>query len=150
MLEELRQKLKKEFGITAKPFEKNMLLVEVDKNNLQKVGKFIKKLGFTYVHTVSVVDYTPKGRGFQVSYFVENLDEKQFVVLRTEVLDSEPSLPSLCSIFPAVQPHEREAWEMFGIEFIGNPKLEVMLLPSWAEGWFPLRKSYKLKKHKKG
>jgi NADH-quinone oxidoreductase subunit C len=38
---------------------------------------------------------------------------------------------------------------MFGVEFVGNPRLEVMLLPDWAQGMFPLRKSYDFKKHRK-
>jgi len=38
---------------------------------------------------------------------------------------------------------------MFGVEFVGNPRLEVMILPEWAKGLFPLRKSYTLKKYLK-
>ena len=39
--------------------------------------------------------------------------------------------------------HEREAWEMFGINFAGHPDLRHMYLPTEFEG-FPLRKDFPL------
>jgi len=77
------------------------------------------------------------------------LTEKKFVIIRVNLPDNDLRIPSVCDIYPPLQPHEREAWEMFGVEFVGNPRLEVMILPEWAEGWFPLRKSYDFKKHRK-
>jgi NADH-quinone oxidoreductase subunit C len=39
--------------------------------------------------------------------------------------------------------HEREAYEMFGIDFTGHPQLTKLYLPDGFEG-HPLRKSYPL------
>ena len=39
--------------------------------------------------------------------------------------------------------HERETWEMFGINFAGHPDLRHMYLPTEFEG-FPLRKDFPL------
>jgi len=149
MLEELREQLKKAFGLSAERYDTNMLLLEVERQSIQEVLRFLKEAGFTYAHTVSVVDYTPKGGGFQVNYILEDTFEKKFVIVRTEAPAEDPKVPSACGIYPPLQPHEREAWEMFGVEFTGNPRLEVMLLPEWAEGLFPLRKSYVFEKHRK-
>jgi len=149
MLEEIKEKVKSEFGLESEAYDTNMLLVRCKREQLRNLMKFLKENGFRYSHTVSVVDYTPKDEGFQVNYILENLNDKKFVMVRVNIPENDLTVPTVSDIFPPLQPHEREAWEMFGVEFIGNPRLEVMLLPDWAEGWFPLRKSYDFKKHRK-
>ena len=149
MLEEIKEKLKTEFGLESESYDTNVLLVVCEREQLRDVVKFLKGNGFNYPHTVSVVDYTPKGQGFQVNYLLENVIDKKFVMVRVNLPENDLTVPTVSDIFPPLQPHEREAWEMFGVEFIGNPRLEVMILPEWAEGWFPLRKSYDFKKHRK-
>jgi NADH-quinone oxidoreductase subunit C len=47
------------------------------------------------------------------------------------------------SVYPGADWHERETWEMFGIEFHGHPALRHLYLPFEFEG-FPLRKDYPL------
>lgn len=50
---------------------------------------------------------------------------------------------SAVPVFGGAEWHEREAHEMFGIDFPGNPNLEHLYLPDRFEG-HPLRKSYPL------
>jgi len=149
MLEEVKELVKKEFGLTAEEYDTNMLLINAFRDKLKDLMRKLKEQGFNYPHTVSVVDYTPKGRGYEVNYILENIFLKKFVLVRVSLSPDDLSVPTVSDIFPSLQPHEREAWEMFGINFVGNPRLEVMLLPDWAEGLFPLRKSYDFKKHRK-
>ncbi len=136
------------FNLGVENYDKNFFLINCPADILIDIAKKLKENGFNYMHTVSVVDYTPENKGFQVNYIVENMDKKQLVMLRVNI--DGLKVPSLCSVFPSVQPHEREEWEMFGIEFVGNPRLELMLLPDDAKGKFPLRKSYTFEKHKRG
>ncbi|NPB04082.1 MAG: NADH-quinone oxidoreductase subunit C [Thermotogae bacterium] len=149
MLEEIKAKVNENFGFESKPYDTNILLIKGKREKVRELLKFLKEEGFSYAHAVSVVDYTPKGEGFQVNYILENLELKKLVMVRIDLPEDDLTLPSVYDIFPPLQPHEREAWEMFGIEFIGNPRLEVMILPKWAEGWYPLRKSYDFEKHRK-
>jgi NADH-quinone oxidoreductase subunit C len=149
MLEEIKERVKSEFGFESETYDINMILIHATRERIRDLMRFLKENGFSYAHTVSVVDYTPKGKGFQVNYIVEDVFNKKLVMVRVELPPENPSIPSVYDIFPPLQPHEREAWEMFGVEFVGHPRLEVMLLPEWAKGWFPLRKSYDFKKHRK-
>ena len=42
-------------------------------------------------------------------------------------------MPSIASIYPAADWHEREAYDMYGVRFIGHPNLERILLPQDAD-----------------
>ena len=57
--------------------------------------------------------------------------------------DAEPAMPSVCSLWPGANWHEREAYDMFGITFAGHPDLRRILM--W-DGYphFPLRKEFPL------
>lgn len=52
-------------------------------------------------------------------------------------------VPSITGVYAGAQWHERETWEMFGIEFPGHPRLVNLYLPEDFEG-HPLLKSFKL------
>jgi NADH-quinone oxidoreductase subunit C len=65
--------------------------------------------------------------------------------LRLEVTapDSDPHIPSIVSVYPANDWHERETWDMFGIIFDGHPALTRILMPDDWPG-HPQRKDYPL------
>jgi len=54
-----------------------------------------------------------------------------------------PRAQSWLPLFRGADWHEREAWEMYGIEFDGHPGLRHLYLPGQFEG-FPLRKDFPL------
>lgn len=59
------------------------------------------------------------------------------------VNNESPEFPSVESVFPAANWHEREAFDMFGITFSGHPNLKRILM--WDEyPYFPLRKDFPL------
>ena len=51
------------------------------------------------------------------------------------------ALPTVTGLWPSADFDEREAWEMFGIVFIGHPNLIRLLTCDDFEG-FPLRKDF--------
>lgn len=65
------------------------------------------------------------------------------VFLKADVPDDSPTVPTWIRTFPGAAWHEREAWEMFGISFEGNPDLRHLYLPTEFEG-HPLRKEFPL------
>jgi NADH-quinone oxidoreductase subunit C len=65
------------------------------------------------------------------------------VTLKADLDNETPSVESWTSIFAGADWHEREAWEMYGVEFVGHPGLRHMYLPSGFEG-HPLRKDFPL------
>jgi NADH-quinone oxidoreductase subunit C len=62
--------------------------------------------------------------------------------VQTFVDDGQP-VPSVVPVYPSADYHEREAYDMFGIEFEGHPNLVRILMPDdW--GGHPQRKDYPL------
>ncbi|HHY07618.1 MAG TPA: NADH-quinone oxidoreductase subunit C [Corynebacteriales bacterium] len=65
--------------------------------------------------------------------------------LRLEVVcpEKDPHIPSVVAVYPMVNYHERETWDMFGIIFDGHPGLTRILMPDDWQG-HPQRKDYQL------
>jgi NADH/F420H2 dehydrogenase subunit C len=84
---------------------------------------------------------TPKPKRFSVSYHLLAVATgAPRARLQTWVDEDEP-VPSLVSVWPTADWHEREAWDLFGIRFDGHPNLSRILMDDDWEG-YPLRKDY--------
>ena len=65
------------------------------------------------------------------------------LTLRVSLPYAQASLDSICDVIPSASLYEREAMELLGVEFVGTPSTEHLLLPDqWPENVFPLRKSF--------
>jgi NADH/F420H2 dehydrogenase subunit C len=83
----------------------------------------------------------PKLKRFSVSYHLLALkDGAPRVRLQVWVDEGEP-VPSVVSIWPTADWHEREAFDLMGIAFSGHPNLKRILMDEDWEG-HPLRKDY--------
>ena len=108
-----------------------------------------------YFSWLSAIDWTtdvavgdpPEAEEIDVRYEIVsclgNLDSGESVVLSTDLTKEDASIGSLADTFGGANWHEREAAEMFGIEFTGHPNLTKIYLPDGFEG-HPLRKSFGL------
>jgi NADH-quinone oxidoreductase subunit C len=82
-----------------------------------------------------------KEKRFSVSYHLLALREgAPRVRLQVWADDGEP-VPSVVRVWPTADWHEREAWDMMGIEIEGHPNRTRILMPDDWEG-HPLRKDY--------
>ncbi|MFD7230053.1 NADH-quinone oxidoreductase subunit C [Streptomyces sp. NPDC059881] len=105
------------------------------------------ELGCAYFDWLSAVD--EPGTGFRVCAHVVALDTGpeghgvRRLLLRTTVPHDAPVLASAVEIYAGAGWHERETYEMFGVDFTGHPHLVPLLLPEGFEG-HPLRKDFVL------
>lgn len=74
---------------------------------------------------------------------VGDLSEGKRVTFSSDIPSDRPRIASLVEVYAGANWHEREAAEMFGIDFKGHPNLEKLYLPESFIGT-PLRKSYPL------
>jgi NADH-quinone oxidoreductase subunit C len=87
--------------------------------------------------------YDSLDRGLAVVVHVWSLAHRRSVILRTQIARDGGTLPTLTGVWPGADWHERETFEMFGIDFAGHPHLVPLLLPDGFEG-NPLRKEFVL------
>ncbi len=80
---------------------------------------------------------------FEVLAMLADISEGRRVIFSTTLPKDSPSIASLVDVFSGANWHEREAHEMFGIDFVGHPNLIHLYLPDGFQG-NPLRKSYPL------
>lgn len=80
---------------------------------------------------------------FQVFAHVQSTTRHWGVTLKTDVDEAAPRVDSWVPVYPGADWHERECWEMYGIEFDGHPSLRHLYLPGEFEG-HPLRKDFPL------
>jgi len=123
----------------------NQLEAEVDKKNLIEVLSDLKDgehCQFRQLTDIAGVDYPNKFPRFEVVYHL--LDFKQNIRLRIKVKVSEDeTIPSVTAIYPCANWYEREAFDMYGINFTDHPDLRRLLTDYNFEG-FPLRKDFPL------
>ena len=83
----------------------------------------------------------PKPKRFAVNYHLLRLGDDPVRARVQAWLDDGEPLPSVVSIWPTADWHEREAYDLMGIVFAGHPNLSRILLEDDWEG-HPLRKDY--------
>ena len=123
----------------------------VAKEKIVDVIKFLrdtKGLEFNFMMDLCGADYPERTLRFEVVYNLYSLSTKGRVRLKARVPESNPSLPSICSLYKAANWFEREAYDMFGIRFEGHPNLKRLLTFEEFEG-HPLRKDYPVNKRPK-
>ncbi|MDR0990395.1 MAG: NADH-quinone oxidoreductase subunit C [Propionibacteriaceae bacterium] len=101
-------------------------------------------LRFEICLSVAGVHY-PDEAGSELHAVYELLSITHNRRLRLEVTapDDDPQIPSVTSVYPMVNWHERETWDMFGLIFTGHPGLTRILMPDDWVG-HPQRKDYPL------
>jgi NADH-quinone oxidoreductase subunit C len=105
-----------------------------------EVARFAKEtLGCTFFSFLTAVDW--KADGLEVIAWVDDLDGRLSVELRTRLGAGNTACPSLVPVFRGANWMEREAYDMFGVQFVGHPDLRRILLADDWEG-HPLLKSY--------
>jgi NADH-quinone oxidoreductase subunit C len=80
---------------------------------------------------------------FQVMLRLTSTVEHRSVVIRADLDETNPTVPTITGVYGGANWHERETWEMFGFWFDGHPNMSHIYLPGSFEG-YPLRKDFAL------
>jgi NADH-quinone oxidoreductase subunit C len=101
-------------------------------------------LRFEICTGVSGVHYLDDaGRELHAVYHLLSITHNRRIRLEVSAPDADPHIPSLTSVYPANNWHERETWDFFGIIFDGHPALTRIEMPDDWRG-HPQRKDYPL------
>lgn len=165
MSQNLFDRLKKKFGdkITGANDKAIDPWIEVAPEAIVEVCTYLrdeKDLKFNFLNCLSGVDYfEPDAKKaakvdwkphVEVVYHLWSLVHKHSLVVKVmlprwkgDVAGELPEVPSVAGVWPTADWHERETYDLMGINFTGHPNLVRILCP---EDWVghPLRKDYEM------
>jgi NADH-quinone oxidoreductase subunit C len=132
-------------GVRAVRAEQDEVVAEAERDLLMTTMRALRgdpRFAFEQVMDICGVDWPDREQRFDVVYNLlsVSLNHRLRVIVTT---DEATPVPSVCSLWPCATWWEREAWDLFGIVFAGQPDLRRILTDYGFEG-FPLRKDFPL------
>ena len=100
-------------------------------------------LSFQFLSDLTATDWPRLDPRFWVAYHLQSIEKRHRVRVKVGLAGADPTVPSVTSLYPTANWHEREVFDFFGIVFEGHPDLRRIEMP---EGWVghPLRKDQPL------
>lgn len=97
-------------------------------------------LGYSFLSDIATVDYLDAGV-FELVYLFFHPEGGSSLNIKVRVPREQPHVPALTPIWPGADFSEREAFDLFGIHFMGHPYLKRIYLWDEFEG-HPMRKDF--------
>jgi NADH-quinone oxidoreductase subunit C len=147
--EEVKNRLTEHFGEQLRNFEEpyGMLTFEAPKEKNIEVLKFLNEdneLAFRFLTDLTVVHYPAyQGRELAVVYHVHNLVDNIRIRFKVFLDITKPDVASASELYSSANWQEREAYDFFGVNFVGHPNL-IRIMNVEEMDYFPMRKEYPL------
>ncbi len=123
----------------AKAVRERLVEIVIDRADLIDVCTYLKNtLGFEHLSCITAVDWKDH---FESIYHIENYYNGCMVQVNAQIPYDDPKIASLTGLWHAADYHEREAWDLMGVEYEGHPNLVRILLPEDFK-FHPLRKEF--------
>jgi len=120
------------------------LWATIDPNKIVDVCKYLSNnLNFDHYSGMAGLDWIAKNEMEVVEIMASHGAHQVVAMLKVRTPRDNPSVKSLTGLYWNANWYEREAWEMFGINFEGHPELYPLLLPDELVGSWPWRKDFK-------
>jgi NADH-quinone oxidoreductase subunit C len=127
---------------------RDQVSVILKKERILDVFRFLHddpSLSFDLLKDLCGVDNLGKKEArFEVVYHLYSIEHRHMLRVKVPVSESDCFIDSVVPIWIGADWHERECFDMYGIEFRGHPDLRRILMPEDWEG-YPLRKDYPVK-----
>jgi NADH-quinone oxidoreductase subunit C len=132
-------------GVTGTAIEKGEVVAHAARDSLLPLMAALRDredCAFEQVMDICGVDWPQRAERFDVVYNLlsVSLNQRLRVIVTT---DEQAPVPSVHTIWPVATWWEREAWDLYGIVFSGQPDLRRILTDYGFEG-HPLRKDFPL------
>lgn len=105
------------------------------------VAQYVRDtLGYELLTDLTAVDYLADGL-IELIYRFQHLEGGPSLPIKTRVPRARAVVPSITPIWPGADLQEREAFDMYGVDFPGHPNLTRVYMWDEFEG-FPMRKDF--------
>ncbi|HVZ98257.1 MAG TPA: NADH-quinone oxidoreductase subunit C [Chitinophagaceae bacterium] len=140
--EELKQKITELLPAAAFDEGGEWLNINMEANAWPAFARQLRKdesLFFDYLFCLTCVDWKTH---LSMVYHLTSTKHRHTIVIKIKLDRNNPEIETVSHIWRTAEFHEREVYEMFGVNFINHPDLRLLILPDGWEGKNPLRKDF--------
>lgn len=101
--------------------------------------RYTGELVFDFLFCVTCVDWKTH---LTMVYHLTSTTYRHNLVIKIKLDRADPRVETVADIWRTAEFNEREAYEMFGVQFINHPDLRLLILPDGWEGRNPMRKDF--------
>jgi len=115
--------------------------ISIDSQEIVEVCRSLKddpRTNFKTLLCMAAVDYKEY---IQMVYFLLSMEKEYILAVKVDLPYDSPQLPTISGVWRAADWYEREAHDLFGVEFEGHPDPSPLLLYEGFEG-YPGRKEF--------
>lgn len=94
---------------------------------------------FDFLFCITCVDWKTH---LTMVYHLTSTKYRHNIVIKAKLDRNNPEIETVSDIWRTAEFHEREVYEMFGVNFINHPDLRLLILPDGWEGKNPMRKDF--------
>ena len=96
-------------------------------------------LNFDYLFCLTCIDWKTH---LTMVYHLDSTQFRHNIVLKSKLDINNPAIDTVSDLWKTANFHEREVYEMFGVNFINHPDLRLLILPDGWEGKRPMLKDF--------
>jgi len=140
--EELKIKIGELFPSAIPDETGEWLTINIAPGELIALAEILRKnveLSFDYLFCQTCVDWKTH---LTMVYHLESTNYRHQLVLKAQLDRNKPEIETVSHIWRTAEFNEREAYEMFGVNFLNHPDLRLLILPDGWEGKYPMRKDF--------
>ena len=98
-----------------------------------------ESLFFNYLFCLTCIDWKTH---LTMVYHLSSTKYRNNIVIKSKLDRNNPEIETVSQIWRTADFHEREVYEMFGVNFLNHPDLRLLILPDGWEGKNPMRKDF--------
>lgn len=116
----------------------NFFVEAADWPQMAQMLRYKDGLFFDYLFCLTCVDWKTH---LTMVYHLSSTRYRHNIVIKSKLNRETPEIETVCNIWRTAEFHEREVYELFGVNFLHHPDLRKLILPDDWVG-YPLRKDY--------
>lgn len=140
--EELKTKINELLAAATFDETGEWLNIAVDHKDWLPFAQNLRKeesLQFDYLFCLTCIDWKVN---LTMVYHLSSTILRHNIVVKSVLSNDNPEIESVSQIWKTAEFHEREVYEMFGVNFLNHPDLRLLILPDGWEGKNPMRKNF--------
>ena len=140
--EELKTKLTELYPTATFDETGEWLNINVEAKDWPALARQLRKddsLLFDYLFCLTCIDWKTH---LTMVYHLTSTKFQHIIVIKSKLDRTNPEIETVSNVWRTAEFHEREVYEMFGVNFINHPDLRLLILPDGWEGKNPLRKDF--------